>query len=103
MAGFFIAAVLLLIAIPMLFGVHPPFWPEDFGFVITACLAPVSYTHLDVYKRQGLLDGCEGDANGERERGEAGETRHDGHLAETMFDGSRVRTQAWWAIGHAIM
>ncbi len=39
MAGFFIAAVLLLIAIPMLFGVHPPFWPEDFGFVITACLA----------------------------------------------------------------
>ena len=45
----------------------------------------------------------EGDANGERERGEAGETRHDGHLAETMFDGSRVRTQAWWAIGHAIM
>ena len=39
MSGFFIAAVLLLIAIPMLFGVHVPFWPKDFGFVVTACLA----------------------------------------------------------------
>ena len=39
MSGFFIAAVLLLIAIPMLFGVHASFWPKDFGFVVTACLA----------------------------------------------------------------
>ena len=25
-----------------------------------ACTAPVSYTHLDVYKRQGLRGGCGG-------------------------------------------
>ncbi|GAB3092177.1 POT-type proton-dependent oligopeptide transporter [Lysobacter terrae] len=37
--GFTIAAVLLLISVPLLFGVSVPFWPEDFGFVITACLA----------------------------------------------------------------
>ncbi|HEY1142124.1 MAG TPA: oligopeptide:H+ symporter [Lysobacter sp.] len=37
--GFTIAAVLLLISLPLLFGVSVPFWPEDFGFVITACLA----------------------------------------------------------------
>ena len=38
-AGAAIAAVLLALAVPMLFGVHPGFLPEDFGFVITACLA----------------------------------------------------------------
>ena len=39
MTGFVLAAIMLLIAIPMLFGVHAAFWPKDFGFVITACLA----------------------------------------------------------------
>ena len=39
MAGFAIAAALLLIALPILFGHHPAFWPEDFSFVVTACLA----------------------------------------------------------------
>jgi len=37
--GGIVAVVLLLIALPLLFGVGLPFWPEDFGFVITACLA----------------------------------------------------------------
>ena len=37
--GAVIAALLLLISVPLLFGVQLPFWPEDFGFVITACLA----------------------------------------------------------------
>ncbi|GAB3355470.1 oligopeptide:H+ symporter [Lysobacter tyrosinilyticus] len=37
--GAVVAAVLLLISMPLLFGVELPFWPKDFGFVITACLA----------------------------------------------------------------
>ena len=39
MTGATIAALMLVVAVPMLFGIHPPFWPKDFGFVITACLA----------------------------------------------------------------
>jgi POT family proton-dependent oligopeptide transporter len=39
MSGATIAALMLIVAVPMLFGIHPPFWPKDFGFVITACLA----------------------------------------------------------------
>lgn len=39
MLGFAIAAALLLIALPLLFGAELSFWPEDFGFVVTACLA----------------------------------------------------------------
>ena len=37
--GAVVAAMLLLISVPLLFGVELPFWPKDFGFVITACLA----------------------------------------------------------------